>query len=66
MKHLVDIDDTLLQQAQAYLGTPTIKGTVEEALRIVTEQRRDELVRAWERFGQLAAEMPLADRSEAW
>jgi Arc/MetJ family transcription regulator len=32
-KHLVDIDDQLLERARSAAGTTTIKGTVETALR---------------------------------
>jgi len=34
-KRLVDIDDTLLEQARAATGSPTIRATVEVALRRV-------------------------------
>lgn len=34
-KRLVDIDDTLLEQARAATGAPTIRATVEVALRRV-------------------------------
>ena len=66
MKHLVDIDDELLHEAQRFLHTNTIKATVEMALRQAAEKKRADRERAWERFGELAAEIPLADRSEAW
>jgi Arc/MetJ family transcription regulator len=66
MKHLVDMDDDLLQEAMERLGTTTIKATVDEALRIATERKKAERQRAWERFARLAQEIPLADRSEAW
>ena len=66
MKHLVDLDDTLLAQAQACLGTSTIKATVDEALRIATDRKQAERQRAWEDFIKLAKELPLADRSQAW
>ena len=48
------------------LGTTTIKATVGQALRVATDRRRAERQRAWEDFAKLAAEIPLADRSEAW
>jgi Arc/MetJ family transcription regulator len=66
MKHLVDIDDELLRQAMDCLGTSTIRATVDEALKTVTDRRRAELRRSFERFGELAKKIPLADRSEAW
>ena len=66
MKHLVDLDDELLHQAMDRLGTSTIKATVDEALRIVTDRRRAELERAFDRLGELAAELPFVDRSQAW
>jgi Arc/MetJ family transcription regulator len=46
-KRLVEIDDTLLEQAQAVTGAPTIRATVDAALRRVVG---DEAVRrhvAW-------------------
>lgn len=42
-KRLVDIDDTLLEQAQALTGAPTIRATVDAALRRVVG---DESVRS--------------------
>ncbi|HLQ33167.1 MAG TPA: type II toxin-antitoxin system VapB family antitoxin [Chloroflexota bacterium] len=66
MKHLVDMDDELLEQAKACLGTPTIKATVDEALRIVTNRRAAELREAMRRLGEIFAEMPDFDRSQAW
>lgn len=66
MKHLVDIDDELLEQAKSCLHTSTIKATVDEARKIATDRKRAERQRAWGEFRRLAAEIPLADRSEAW
>jgi len=66
MKHLVDIDDELLERAQSCLRTPTIKATVDEALRVVTNRRAAELREAFQRLGEIFAEMPDFDRSEAW
>jgi Arc/MetJ family transcription regulator len=40
-KHLVDIDETALAAAQAELGTPTMKDTVNEALRRASAKRDD-------------------------
>jgi Arc/MetJ family transcription regulator len=41
-KHLVDIDDDLLQEATVILGAPTMKETVNRALEsvVVTDRRR--------------------------
>jgi Arc/MetJ family transcription regulator len=36
-KHLVDIDDELLERARASAGTATLKATVEVALRTLSE-----------------------------
>lgn len=66
MKHLVDRDDELLQDAMRMPGTTTIKATVDQALKQATAKRLAELDVAWQRFGELAAEIPLADRSDAW
>lgn len=38
---LVEIDDDLLESARAALQTPTIKATVEEALRRVDSDREE-------------------------
>ena len=41
MRTNIDIDDALLAEAMATLGTPTKKATVEEALRrLVQDERR--------------------------
>jgi Arc/MetJ family transcription regulator len=37
-KHLVDIDDDLLEQARSAAGTATIKATVEAGLRRLTAE----------------------------
>jgi len=37
-KRLVDIDDTLLEQARAATGAPTIRATVDAALRRVVSE----------------------------
>jgi len=66
MKHLVDMDDDLLQEAMRVLGTSTIKGTVDEALREITNRKQAEREEAFHRLAQLARDIPLADRSEAW
>ncbi len=36
MKHLVDVDDDVLERAKRHLGTPTIKATVNAALRLAS------------------------------
>lgn len=61
-KHLVDIDDHALGAARAELGTETIKETVNEALRRVSEHRPGHVERALDVLAQSA----LADREEAW
>jgi Arc/MetJ family transcription regulator len=38
MRTIIDVDDTLLDAAQAELGTATKKDTVNEALRYVAER----------------------------
>jgi len=65
VKHLVDIDDELLERAKGCLGTQTIKATVDEALRKATEERARGQREALEHLGQIFAEHPF-DRSEAW
>ncbi len=66
MKHLVNLDDELLEQARTCLGTGTIKDTVNEALRLASNAKRRELNEALDNLGLLAASTPLVDRSEAW
>lgn len=66
MKHLVDIDDELLEQAKTCLRTPTIKATVDEALRRATTRKADEQREALRGLGQIFAKIPDFDRSEAW
>ena len=69
MKHLIDVDDDLLKDAMRAndeIGTKTIKATIEAALQRAIELRRAELHADWVRFGELAEEIPLVDRSEAW
>ena len=61
-KRLVDIDDDTLEAARSRLGTPTIKATVNEALRLAGAQRQTELAAA---LAVLAA-ADLADRDDAW
>jgi len=66
MKHLVDLDDDLLEQARASLGTVTIKDTVNEALRRVSQKGREELNQAINELARLGTELPISDRSDAW
>jgi len=61
-KHLVDIDERVLQAARTQLGTSTIKATVNQALRQVGGDRgaavRDGL--------DVLARAELAPREQAW
>ena len=61
-KHLVDIDDQVLNEARAELGTTTIKETVNESLRRATAGRRRRVADALDQL----ARAPIADRSDAW
>jgi Arc/MetJ family transcription regulator len=61
-KHLVDIDDGALREAQAELRTSTIKDTVNEALRRAGSQRRRRVKRAFD----VLAKAPVLDREQAW
>jgi Arc/MetJ family transcription regulator len=66
MKHLVDVDETLLEQARATLGTRTIKDTVNEALRLAAERKRVELDAAMDELAELVRALPVQDRASAW
>ncbi len=66
MKHLVDVNDELLQRAMTVLGTSTIKATVDEALKIATERDRAKLEAAIDRLAVVVSEMPVLDRANAW
>lgn len=66
MKHLVDLDETLLEQARATLGTRTIKDTVNEALRLATGRKRAELDAAMDELAELVRVLPVQDRANAW
>jgi Arc/MetJ family transcription regulator len=47
MRTNIDIDDELLKQAMEFLGTPTKKATVEEALRrMVAYERQTQALKA--------------------
>ncbi len=61
-KRLVDIDDDLLNDARAQLGTATIKGTVNEALRQAGAARRDDVAQALDVLG----DAPWSPREDAW
>ncbi len=61
-KRLVDIEDTLLEAARAELGTPTIKATVNEALRLAGARRNEEIRYSFE----VLASSIVQDRSNAW
>jgi Arc/MetJ family transcription regulator len=66
MKHLVDVDETLLAQARATLGTNTIKDTVNEALRRAADRKRAELDAAMDELADLVRTLPVQDRASAW
>jgi Arc/MetJ family transcription regulator len=61
-KRLVDIDDSVLEAAQAELGTPTIKATVNEALRRAGAGRTEGVREALD----VLAAASLPDRADAW
>ena len=61
-KRLVEIDDSLLEQARAELQVDTIKDTVNEALRRVVEERKIRFDRAFEVF----ATFEPFQREDAW
>ena len=61
-KRLIDIDESALEAAQAELGTPTIKATVNEALRLAGGLRKERVRYAF----QTLADAPLLDRDDAW
>jgi Arc/MetJ family transcription regulator len=55
-KTLLDVDDDLLAEATAELGTSTKKDTVNEALRAVVETARERRRRALEDLQRMADE----------
>ncbi len=61
-KRLIDIDESSLEAAQAELGTPTIKATVNEALRLAGGRRKESVQFAF----QTLADASLLDRETAW
>lgn len=64
MKHLVDLDDDALERAKRHLGTPTIKATVNAALRLAAggSSAGDDLDAAMATLASVEFE----DRSAAW
>ena len=60
-KHLVDIDEAALAAAQAELGTPTMKDTVNEALRRASVKRDARVEKALTRLGRRQF-----SREQAW
>ena len=63
---MVDLDETLLEQARATLGTSTIKDTVNEALRLAADRKRAELNSAMDELAELVRSLPVQDRASAW
>lgn len=61
-KHLVDIDEEALGAARARLGTGTIKDTVNEALRQVSQARSKQVARSLD----VLIRAQLEDRERAW
>ncbi len=64
MKHLVDVDDDVLERAKRHLGTPTIKATVNAALWLAAggSSADDDLAAALVTLASVEFE----DRSAAW
>ena len=63
---MVDLDEALLEQARATLGTSTIKDTVNEALRLAADRKRAELDTAMDELAELVRTLPVQDRANAW
>lgn len=61
-KHLIDLDEDALGAARAELETTTIKDTVNQALRLVSADRGQEVAGALD----VLARAQLDDRAEAW
>lgn len=61
-KHLVDLNEEMLNSARAELGTTTIKDTVNEALRRATSRREHSVATALD----VLASAALDDRADAW
>ena len=64
MKHLVDIDDDVLEAARRRLGTATMKDTVNTALRLAADEA-DQRSNVSEALDTLAS-FEFADREQAW
>jgi Arc/MetJ family transcription regulator len=64
VKHLVDLDDDALERARRHLGLPTIKATVNAALRLAADRSPadDDLDDALTTLASVEFE----DRSAAW
>ena len=65
-KHLIDLDDALLEQARGVLGTRTLKDTVNQALAAVLRDRRALIAEALDGLADVSRVGKLRDRSEAW
>ena len=63
---MVDVDESLLEQARATLGTSTIKDTVNGALRLAADRKRAELDAAMDELAELVRTLPVQDRASAW
>ncbi len=61
-KHLVDLNEEMLDSARAELGTTAIKDTVNEALRRATSRRERSVAAALD----VLARADLDDRADAW
>lgn len=61
-KRLVEIDDDLLDDARAQLGTATIKDTVNQALRQAGAARQVDVAKALDVLGGA----PWSRREDAW
>jgi Arc/MetJ family transcription regulator len=61
-KHLIDLDEDVLRAARAELRTPTIKATVNEALRRATGQRQGRVSTALD----VLAAAELEGREDGW
>lgn len=61
-KRLIDVDDDVLRDAIANLGTTTIKATVNEALRLAATDRSQRI----ELSLDVLANADLVDREVAW
>lgn len=61
-KRLIDVDDDALEGARSHLRTRTIKDTVNEALRLAADERRERLAESL----AVLADAELLDRADAW